>query len=498
MTIAFNESPEGTLVPFIFAEIDPTLGSVGFNAMPYACLAIGQRQSTGTKAALGFDIITSAAQAREYYGAKSMLADMCAAWRANNPYGRLLAVALDDLVAGVAATASIQVTAAPSAAGTIYLYVNGERLTIGVTAAQTPTSVAAAIVAAITAETNLSVTAEVDGVDDTQANLTYVHKGVVGNDIDIRLNYYDDEDLPAGLALTITGFSGGTGNPDLADLVNVLPTEAWYNFVVHPYTDANNLTELEAELADRYGPDRQQDGVAITASRADHAGLITLGDSRNSKHTVLMMGYAEPEPPYRKAARTAAKVMHRGSIDESRQFKNVALEDQIPAKQADRLPPHPDRDLLLKAGISTTKVDDGGLVRLERVVTTYKRNAEGAEDATFRDLNSLLTYARFRWGFVNRLRLKYPDWKLADDGAIGDKIMTPKLGKAEAIAYAREREAAGQVENVGDFIEALVCVRHTTPTGDPDRLDWYLRPDIVNNFRIAGIQIAPMLQGGTA
>src|SRR3546814_19859612 len=86
-------------------------------------------------------------------------------------------------------------------------------MTVGVTSGEAAAAVATAIVAAITAAADLPVAAvALLGV----VTLTAKHKGVAGNDIDVRLNFYQGEQLPAGVAVAIVAMSGGTGNPDVA------------------------------------------------------------------------------------------------------------------------------------------------------------------------------------------------------------------------------------------------------------------------------------------
>ena len=82
-------------------------------------------------------------------------------------------------------------------------------------------------------------------------------------------------------------------------------------------------------------------------------------------------------------------------------------------------------------------VDAGGTVHLQRVITTYKVNAQGAEDISYLDVNTPLTLAYLRYDFRNYILRKYPCHKLANDGTrygAGQAVITPKVGKAEAVA----------------------------------------------------------------
>lgn len=59
-----------------------------------------------------------------------------------------------------------------------------------------------------------------DDATDT-VELTVNWHGVTGNGADVRLNYYTGEAFPAGVKVTATAFTGGTGTPEMADAVAV-------------------------------------------------------------------------------------------------------------------------------------------------------------------------------------------------------------------------------------------------------------------------------------
>ena len=68
--------------------------------------------------------------------------------RTANKTSDIWALSVEDLAAGVAAT-TITVTGPAAAAGTIALYINGQKLSIGVAAGDTASVVATAIVAVV-------------------------------------------------------------------------------------------------------------------------------------------------------------------------------------------------------------------------------------------------------------------------------------------------------------------------------------------------------------
>lgn len=490
MPISFNEIPTTIRVPFVYVEFDNSRAVQGPALMPYRNLVIGQRLAAGTVAELTPTRVTSAAQAKTYFGAGSMLAHMLERQLQNNNVTETWAVALDDEVAGVAATGTILVGGAVSA-GTIYLYIGGRRITVGVAAGDALADVASNIAAAITAATDLPITAVVNGVTAEQVDLTARHKGEAGNDIDVRHSYYDGESLPSGLTLTITALANGTANPDITSIWAAIGDEH-YNVITMPYTDAANLTALETELADRWGPLRMIEGMAFCAATGTHSELGTLGDSRNSPHVSIMNAAGSPTPTYEWAAAVAGIASYHGNIDPARPFQTLTLKGVLPPRQEDRFTLQ-ENNLLLFDGISTHLVDAGGVVHIQRLITTYKTNAQGAEDVSYLDVNTPMTLAYLRYDFRNYILRKYPRHKLADDGTRygrGQAVITPKVGKAEAVARFRIWEDLGLVENIDQFKTDLICERNEF---DNNRLDWMLPTDLVNQFRIGGVQVGFLL-----
>ena len=148
---------------------------------------------------------------------------------------------------------------------------------------------------------------------------------------------------------------------------------------------------------------------------------------------------------------------------------------------------------MLHDGISTHVVDAAGQVRIERLITTYQTVAGGIPDTAYLDVCTPLTLAYIRRDFRGYISRKYPRHKLADDGTRigpGQAVITPSIGRAEAIARYRTWEVRGLVEGADAFARSVICERNAQ---DRNRLDWLLRPDLVNQFRVAGVQIQFLL-----
>lgn len=488
MTIAFNDIPSTIRVPFTYVEFDSSRAVQGVRIQPYKVLVLGQRLAAGTVAALVPTRVTSAAQASTLFGAGSILHGMAIRLFQNNSFNEAWFCAQDDAGGATAATSTITVTGTPTAAGTVYLYIAGRRLQAAVAISDSVTVVAAAISAAINADTTLPVTAVPTlGV----VALTAKNKGLVGNDLDIRLNYYEGESTPTGSTVTLGGVVAGTGSVSLATTWAAIGDEH-YNLIANPYIDAASFVSIEAEVSDRWGPLRQIEAVVCSAHSGDHSTVGAFGAARNSPHSVIMSNYKSPTPFYEWAAALAGVLAFNGNQDPARPFQTLELKGCLPPLEVDRFTLQ-ERNLLLFDGIATSKVDAGGLVRIERAITTYQTNSAGADDTAFLDVNTPLTLGFLRYDFRNFWATKYPRHKLANDGTrfgLGQAIMTPKVAKAECVAKFRQWELIGLVEGIDQFKNDLIVERNIS---DPNRLDILMPPDLVNQLRVTGVQIAFLL-----
>jgi len=486
MTITYNQIPNSLRVPFVAAEFDASNASQGPALLAYRALLIGQMLPSGTGLPNNLYRVTSPDQVGKLAGRGSIAHRNAIAYFKVNKSTETWLGLLEDDGAGVAASGTLTIAAADAGAGTIALYLGGERITVGVGAGATAASIATAVAAAINLKTDLPVTATSAA---TVVTVTHRHKGLVGNSYNIRTSYRDDESLPTGVTVTVVPLSGGTANPSLTDLIAALG-DSWFHVVANPYTDATSLSALEDEFADRFGPMRMIDGVIISSAAGSFGTLVTLGNTRNSPHSVIVAqpGQNPLTPPSEFAAEVAGLVAYHGAAEPARPFQTLPLKHTLPPAEVDLFMTK-ERNELLFDGIATTRPAAGGGVQLERLITTYQTNASGSPSTAYLDLTTLLTLMYLRYSFRVLWQEKYPRHKLADDGTrlgAGQKVMTPKLGKSEAIGWFREMEEMGLVENFDQFKADIVVERNKV---DPNRLDLLLPPDLINQLIGTAISI---------
>lgn len=477
--ITFNTIPIDIRTPGQYIEIDNSKAVRGLPSMNRRILVIGNKLPAGSAPAGALRRINAGSEAAGYFGRGSVLHEMLVAARNANKESDIMAVALDDLVAGAQATKTVTVAGPATGSGVIPLYVNGQRLQVGVTTGDAAATIATAVAATVNAFLDGPMTA---GAAAAVATLTARHKGVFGSDIDVRVNYYPDDVLPAGVTVTVADGAAGAGNPDVAAALAAISLESFYT-IITPYTDTANIVKLETEFNSRWGGMDMRTGHLFGALRGTQSALATLGAARNSPHDSFIGVRSSPTPIYVWAAVYAAVAEFNGAIDPARPFQTLPLPGVLPPALADRFTGQ-ERNLLLRDGISTFTVDQGGNVLLERVVTTYQTNAYGIDDVSYLDLETKWTVDYMRYAFRARIALRFPRHKLADDGtqfAPGQAIVTPLMIRGELIDVARELELAGILEGFEQFKKDLIVVRSIS---DRNRVNAILPPDAVNQFRV--------------
>lgn len=485
MTITYSEIANNLKVPGTYAEIDSSLARRGLSGKESVGLIIGQKLA-GTAEYNKVYPTTDINQVIELAGFGSEIHRMAAAWLDNNKNNLLKIMAVEQ-TEGNAATYNLSIDATDIKAGMVNLLIAGYSIKITVSAGDTLENLQDALIEAINNEAMLPIIASKATGEDGAGKLilTAKHKGEAGNNVDIRLNYYDGEKTAEGVTIEITKGSDGSGNISLLNTLAALGDE-YATDIITSYTDSANLRQICDVLKERFGAMNCNEGTLYIANNGSYAELATLSASLNSEHIVLIENYKTPQMPEVRAAAIAAHCAFEAQQDPARQYRTLTLKGILPSKAPFDFK---ERNLLLNHGVATTLTDTGGNVTIERIVTTYQKNTIGAADDAYLDLTTVKTLIYLRYSYIQRMAQKYPRHKLADDSypvEPGQAIATPSILKAEAIALAGDWLKAGLIENLDDFKAGLVSERNAL---DVNRLDQLLQPDIINNLMIIACKI---------
>lgn len=490
MAVAFNEIPGNLRVPLFYAEVNSGGAPYQSNAR---LLLVGQMLDGGVATAEEPVIVQD--NADYLFGVGSMLSDMASAARANAPFQEIWALPLADADASTAATGKITCADPSGAAGTLTLYIAGVRIRVRVMTTDDDEDLAASLAAAINAVPSLPVTAEVNGVNAEEVDLTARHTGTLGNDIRIDFVLEGDESTLAADLLTVTPMANGAGDPDItAALANLGAEEFdWYGSA---YADTTNLNAIKDYLNDtsgRWSPIQQLYGHYITFKANTLGNLSTLGLGRNDQHATILGAYRSPTPPWIWAAAAAARAAaHLQDAPElSRPLQTLPLLGIRAPKIADRFD-IAERNTLLYDGISTYHVRRDGTVAIDRLITTYQSNAWGSPDATWLDVNTMAQTMFLIRYLKAKVTSTYGRVALADENPFGLQGIATPDDISDTVSHAyRELVADGVVENADLFDDELIVERDIS---DANRVNVYLPYDVVNQLRIFAVNATTFLQ----
>tara|TARA_R110002074_G_scaffold253081_2_gene425067 strand:- start:14140 stop:15618 length:1479 start_codon:yes stop_codon:yes gene_type:complete len=483
--VSFDKIPQSIRTPLFYVEFDPSKANSG--QQNARALLIGQKLAAGTLDVNVPQLVTSLAAAKVGAGAGSVLAQMYETYRLNDAVGEVWVLPVAD-AAGTAATGTITIGGPATGNGTIFLYVGGRLVSVSVASGDTASEIAALVAAAITATADLAVSAAVDGEETTQVNLTALHKGTVGNDIDVRVNYAGSvagEALPAGVTVAIVALADGATDPSLTTALSNLGDEE-YDFLGIAFNDTTVLDAIKVlmdEDTGRWSWLKQIYGGGFAAKRGSVGTLSTFGGTRNDKAVTIMGFNGSPSPYWEWSAAYCAQSAVSINAHPARPLQSLPLIGIKAPPVADRFS-LTERETLLHDGIATFTVARDGTVRISRDITTYQENLFGQPDDAWLDVPTLA----IGWTFVRRMRsaitTKFPRHLLAQDGTRigeGQPVATPKGIKAELVAEYIGMERDGIVQDVEFFIANTIV---EIDANNKNRLNVLATPAFMRQLRI--------------
>tara|TARA_R110001606_G_scaffold173138_1_gene319375 strand:- start:6046 stop:7521 length:1476 start_codon:yes stop_codon:yes gene_type:complete len=481
--ISFNDIPNNVRVPGSYVEMDNTNATNGLATEAHVMMLIGQTTSAGTEGNEEVISVFSADQAATFFGVGSQLHLMCKSVFTNQNTMQVQAIGLADDGGATPAQNTITLTGVPTAGGTLHLHIAGVYTSVGVLSTDTISTIATRIADEVTANTELPITASA-----TLGVTTFVAKngGTVGNDMPIILNWFgasSNHFTPDGLTVTIAQSVAGATDPDVGDAIAVF-SDTIINHIVCPYSDNTSLTAIKDEMDRRWNPIIQLEGHAFTASKGTASALITIGGGHNNEHlTYWDSGQTNPTPSYVRLCALVGRAAPAIEIDPARPVQTLDIKGCIGDKK-DTQRTYIEATALLNAGIATVKITRANEVLIERMITTYQTSQAGAPDISYLDANTVYTLTYLRQTLLNRIRIKFPRHKLANDGTripAGQAMVTPSVIAGEIIALAALWGELGLVEDLQVFAETLKVERNAM---DPNRVDAVLPTNLVNQFRV--------------
>ncbi len=451
MGIGFNEIFNMN-IPFVYAELRKAISTTGTIKQEYTALIFGQKTTAGTAVPNTVLDIFSKEEAVKKFGATSMLASAIGRYYDINKSVKLKVIALDDVATGTQATGSITIAGTATQAGTLAFYVNGRAYKVAVAVGNTASQIATLLNAKIAEYTDNQFTASVSAGVIT---LIAAHKGTYGNTLKTIMNYNIDDVTPLGLTLTIAGFSGGAGDPDLTTTgVQAILENNQFNLIAQPYTDNANLSIIDVALTDNFKATELLDGFCLVGVSDTVTNLTTKTDAINSAFITVLDNSSIFSTGFEQAAGMIALVGDVAQSNPGAGYLNKELAGFLPLSERIRT----ERNVLAGGGVATYRVM-GSKVIVDRTVTTLQKDAQGislAVDDT--DLRVFLTISYVRHTFIVRMS-QYQDFKVGNDNDLfgpGVQVMTPNLYKQYLVLNYEQLVSDAVCENLKAFESSVV------------------------------------------
>jgi len=474
------------MIPFIGIEFDPSGAFEGPSTLPFQALIMGHQLSTSSADEEVPLLVTNADDAAKQFGIGSNLHMLCKRWFSRNTFTPVYCIVVPD-PAGTTSKYILGASGTASENGEYMVYLDGYRVSVPVLAGEDEDTVFAKLGAKID-ETTSEHGFSVESSEPNNLILEIQYTGVLGNDHDVRNTYYQKDKYPAGTGVIDVQYLVGTGAADVTGSIAGIVNK-WFNIIVCPFNDDTNLGLLETEMERRFGPEVQQDGIAYIGYNDTAANTITFATNslRNSQSITVVDAYKYTQHYMYVSTLVASEVAKSVSGDVGRPLHRITISNLLPPIEIDRHEPST-LNTLTKNGVCTLNPNSFGGPQTFGMVTMYLKNDAGISDIAYQYQTTMFILMFMRYDVVAQLSTKYGRARLADNAERireGIQVITPNIAKAELIAIAEDWETLGLAENIDEFKETISVQRNTQ---NSNRLDFLIKPDLVNQFIVgAGI-----------
>jgi len=408
-------------------------------------LFVGQKLSGTATPGVLVDYIGNSGEEDDLFGEDSHLAEMIRLARLINKQTIFSAIPLADPAVGDQATGSVTITGAATSNGKITLYLYSgkyHKYEISVISGKTNVQIATLMITEILKDTKLQIIAADSGPPDGIINLTAKHKGIIGNGYGV---WVDFDVTGISIALDTTPLSGGTGEPIYTDIFKDIGRVQYRSIVWPSAYPISGLPEDNAiAWADSRwnGQTKPLDGQVTISSTGGPISLVTFLNTLNDqnlnvscelyKDTIHFKGPVAFEFDDNRSALFAAIRSLRLTDTATLGNFGYAATDSIGGPKLASLPYHntPVPQILPKnpnwdfTDDELKDINDAGgwayvnnvantSIILSDIYTTYKTNAQGFSDPSFKFDNYVLTMSEIRQHIHYAMQQHYKNTRLS-------------------------------------------------------------------------------------
>jgi len=459
--IEFEQIPGSIRKPGIYGEYNLKLASNNLPANLQKVMLMGQKTSSGTKNSGQVFQVFSDEEAKNYFGAGSMLHLMARAAIKANPYINLFCIALDDASQGVAAQGSLELSGTASSNGFLRIWIANFLTEIAIQKNDSAADVINNLKTELDKKSYLPVSYSTNSGTIT---FTAKNKGKLGNEITIEA-----EVTVSSITKTVTAMSNGDVDPDIDNTLTAI-SGTGYTILVCPYNNSTALSKIKEHLDFVSGPLEQRPATAYVGFRnATMSDVITISTSLNNGRIVAGYLRKTKSLPYELGAAIASV---KASVeDPAKPLNNLEIKGIGVPKMEDRLT-RQEQEVLLWNGVTPIEIVDE-TPRIVRMVTTYV-----SADAALLDITTICTLDYTRKAITERLRTRYGRSKLSSK--------TPPMIKSDIYAVLKMLENLEILENVDENKDRIIVQRNSQ---DANRVDCAIPADVVNGLHIIANRI---------
>lgn len=466
--VSFDKIKTSTRKPGVYVEWNTKLAVRNLPTNKQRVLLIAQHSNPKAGKLTALENIYSAADVAAAYGAGSQAHLMALTAIKAYAYADLSLITVADNEAGVAATGSITITGTADTQGVLRVNIgNADTLTVGVAANATAATVAAAVKAAIDAETSLPVTAT---ASEGLVTLTAKNKGTHGNHIRIRTG-----NTAEGITVAVKAMSGGDADADIGPALNAVIAEG-HNLIAVGCTDEANLLKLRTHLETVGAPEEKRWALGIYGQTGALAQTTTQAGRLNSGYLYSAWYRKTPSLPCELAAAFAAVVA--SEEDPARPLNTLKLNGIGVCDSADKTMRTEQENALYNGVTPIETSPDGTSAQIVRAISTYTKTANGTADESLLDVTTVRTLIYVSRACVDRIALRFPRDKLSD--------RTPPRVRSELIDVLMRCEELEILERVEENLPKLIVERDLQNTG---MLNCRIPSDVVNGLHVVGMVV---------
>ncbi|WP_076591980.1 phage tail sheath subtilisin-like domain-containing protein [Herminiimonas arsenitoxidans] len=458
--IAFEKIGSSNRKPSVLAEFNIRMATRGLPGNRQTTLIIGQKTAAGSLAALTLTNVFSDVEAAQLCGYGSQIHRMVLKTLKANKYSNISIMALAD-AAGVAASWPITVAGVPTAGGVFSLALNDDIIEVATATTDTPTTIAAAIVTAITSRPELAFSAENEaGVATIEAK----NKGTVANAFKVTV-----AGTTPGITLSVGAQVPGTIDPDITAALTAAFIGG-HDQVVIAYKDAPNVVALRNHIDAVSDPAEKRWALGFVGSNGSFATAMAL--SASIGHGFINNPWCRntTTPTMEIAAAYAAVIA--ANEDPALGYDNVEVKGIAVPLVIDRTS-RTEEESALYNGLAPLSVGPGERVQIVRAVTTYTVNAAAVPDVAWLDITTPRTMKYVAKVFIEDRARTY----------LGGKITDRRIAamRDRGIVLLKMLEDLEIIEAVDDNLDDYIVERDLQ---DVSRVNERIPVDVVNNLHI--------------